>query len=74
MKENVEKVISFQTPALALAFVKIVNTNGIDECKKFYATQFNQNTPDWENFWSVKCSKMTFFGHVSENMRNHEKN
>ena len=44
-------------------------TNGIDECEKFYATQFNQNTPDWENFWSVKCSKMTFFGHVSENMK-----
>ena len=27
MKENVEKVISFQTPAFALVFVKIVNTN-----------------------------------------------
>ena len=36
-------------------------TNGIDECEKFFATQFNQNTPDWDNFWSVKCSKMTFF-------------
>ena len=27
MKETVEKVISFQTPAFALVFVKIVNTN-----------------------------------------------
>ena len=35
-------------------------TNGIDECEKFHVTQFNQNTPDLDNFWSVKCSKMTF--------------
>ena len=27
MKETVEKVISFQTPAFAIVFVKIVNTN-----------------------------------------------
>ena len=27
MKENVEEMISFQTPAFALVFVKIVNTN-----------------------------------------------
>ena len=45
------------------------HTNGIDECKKSYATQFNQNMPDGDNIWSVKCSKMTFFGHVSENMK-----
>ena len=35
------------------------HTNGIDECEKSYATQFNQSMPDRDNIWSVKCSKMT---------------